>query len=202
MLSDPRMKAGAATDLKCHVAEFGRTGAACGCRLKSGAISYRFVRVTGEVMEKKRSAGGAIWLWRMVALAGWLCAGVGSAWFGCTAAWGEPAAKPDGSFLIPAYAYDRSVDIVTCTAATSSYVDAEPMVGNFRYPSQVEYDIEFPVSGEYALHIRYAALEARPLAVWLDDKELGPGCRTPTGGWTASRANWKRTCQLCFDQEP
>ena len=87
----------------------------------------------------------------MVTLAGWLCAGAGSVCFCCTSAWGEAPAKPGGSFLIPAYAYDRGVDIVTCTAATSSYVDAEPMVGNLRYPSQVEYDIEFPVSGEYRL---------------------------------------------------
>jgi formylglycine-generating enzyme required for sulfatase activity len=132
----------------------------------------------------------------MVALAGWLCAGAGSVWLCCTSAWGEPPAKPGGSFLIPAYAYDRGVDVVTCTAGTSSYVDAEPMVGNLRYPSQVEYDIEFPVSGEYTLHIRYAAHTARPLAVWLDGKDLGLGCRTPTGGWNTSQASWERTCQL------
>jgi hypothetical protein len=132
----------------------------------------------------------------LVTLAGWLCAGAGSVCSCGTSAGGEAPAKPGGSFLIPAYAYDRGVDIVTCTAATSSYVDTEPMVGNFRYPSQVEYDIEFPVSDEYALHICYAAHEARPLAVWLDGKELGPGCRTPTGGWNTSQASWEQTCQM------
>ncbi len=123
-----------------------------------------------------------------------LCAIGLSLLFGCEPAWGEPPVKPAGRFLIPAYAYDRGVNIETCTSGTSSYADAEPMVGNRRHPSSIEYDIDFPVSTEYTLSIRYAAHTARPLQLFLDGKGLGLCCRTPTGGWNTSAAAWEKTC--------
>ncbi|MDP6717741.1 MAG: hypothetical protein QGF59_03765, partial [Pirellulaceae bacterium] len=125
-----------------------------------------------------------------------LCAIGLSLSFGCQPAWGEPPVKPAGRFLIPAYAYDRGVNIETCTSGTSSYADAEPMVGNCRYPSSIEYDIDFPVSTEYTLSIRYAAHTARPLQLSLDGKGLGLCCRTPTGGWNTSAAAWEKTCNM------
>jgi len=116
--------------------------------------------------------------------------------FDCEQARGEATADPAGSFLIPAYAYDRGVNIEACTAATSRYVDAEPMVGNLRYPTQIEYDIDFPVTAKYTLHVRYSAHTARPVQLFLDDEHLGMACRTPTGGWNTSRAAWEETCHV------
>jgi len=75
-------------------------------------------------------------------------------------------------------------------------VDAEPMVGNLRYPTRVEYDIDFPVAAKYTLHIRYAARTARPLQLSLDGENIGLACRTPTGGWNTSRAAWEETCDV------
>ncbi len=137
------------------------------------------------------------WLhvWRVVLSAALLCAG-GWNLFGCRLAHGEETTKPAGAFVVPAYAYDRGVNIVACTSDTSRYVDAEPMVGNLKYPTQVEYDIDFPVTATYTLHIRYAAHTARPVQVLLDGRDLGLACREPTGGWNTSRAAWEEICDV------
>ena len=118
----------------------------------------------------------------------------------CLAVWsiappavGAEKSKPGGSFEIPAWAFDRGSNVVTLT---SGYADAEAMVGNLRYPTGIEYDIDFPVAGEYALSIRYAAATARPVQLFLDAKDLPAACRTPTGGWKTSRAAWEKTCKL------
>ena len=134
--------------------------------------------------------------WGVVLLTGLLCAGPWSLSFGIKPARGQSPEKAAGSFLIPAYAYDRGVDIVACTSTTSRYVDAEPMVGNRRYPTHVEYDIDFPVSAKYTVHIRYAAHTARPVQLLLDGEDLGLACRTPTGGWNTSKAAWEETCSV------
>jgi len=139
--------------------------------------------------------------WAVVLLAGLLSTGGGSlSSFCCRPAWGQSPAKAADSFQIPAYAYDRGVNIDTCTAATSGYVDAEPMIGNRRYPTRVEYDVDFPVTAVYTLHIRYAAHKARPVQFLLDDKLIGSACRTPTGGWNTSRAAWEKTCDVSVTQ--
>ncbi len=117
----------------------------------------------------------------------------------CLAVWSiasvavRAKARPTGSFQIPAWAFDRGSNVVTCT---SGYADAEPMVGNLRYPTAIEYDIDFPVAAEYSLSIRYAAATARPIQLLLDGKNLGTCCRTPTGGWKTSKAAWEETCKL------
>lgn len=95
--------------------------AACSCGLKSADFNYRVANEAGEVMVGNRGAWGRFRPWRIVALAGWLCVGAGSLSSCCPAAWGEAPAEPGSSFQIPAFAYDRGVDIVTCTAATSSF---------------------------------------------------------------------------------
>jgi len=131
--------------------------------------------------------------WGVVLLAGLLCV---AASFNLGTARGQSPKKAASSFLVPAYAYDRGVNIEACTSTTSRYVDAEPMIGNRRYPTYVEYDIDFPVAAKYALHIRYAAHTARPLQLSLDGQDLGLACRTPTGGWNTSKATWEETCDV------
>jgi len=70
------------------------------------------------------------------------------------------------------------------------------MVGNVRYPTGIEYDIDFPVTAQYTLNVRYAAQSARPVELFFDGENLGQCCRTTTGGWNTSRAAWERTCGL------
>ncbi len=105
--------------------------------------------------------------------------------------------EPVGTFLIPAYAYDRGNNIEVCT---TRYADAEPMIGNRRYPTYVEYDVEFPVTARYALRIRYSAQTARPLELFLDGESHGLCCRAPTGGWNTSQAAWEEACTLSIPE--
>ncbi len=144
-------------------------------------------------MENKRGPRRWLRTWQMVLLAGLFWIGGRSPWLCCRQAQADPPVEPAGSFLIPAYAYDRGVNVETCI---SGYADAEPMVGNRRYPTQIEYDVEFPVSAEYSLHMRYAAHTARPVELLLDGKRLGLCCRTATGGWKTSKAAWEETCKV------
>ena len=60
----------------------------------------------------------------------------------------------------------------------------------------VEYDIDFPVTAEYTLHIFYAAATPRPAELLLDGKPRGACCRTATGSWNTSGAKWEETCRL------
>ena len=71
----------------------------------------------------------------------------------------------------------------------------------------VEYDIDFPLSGEYGLQIRYAAAEARPVDVWLDGRRVGTCCNGVTFGsaptehpvrfsWNSKDAKWGRGLKL------
>ena len=106
---------------------------------------------------------------------------------------GQPAeaevkAKPAGSILIPAWAFDRG----NARTFTSQWADAEPMVANGgTIPNLVEYDIEFPVPATYAINICYAAQQARPVECFLDDSRLGLACRSATGTWNTSEAKWE-----------
>ena len=111
------------------------------------------------------------------------------------AAQGDPASKPADAILIPAYAYDRGNPKTYRHGET--YADAQPMVTwGGQYPVVVEYDIDFPVTAEYAIQILYAAAEPRPAELLLDGKAQGTCCRTATGSWNTSSARWEETCRL------
>ncbi len=92
----------------------------------------------------------------------------------------NPRAK--GSLKILAWTFDRgNVEIY---ADPSGYANAGPLVGGPEPASDgvVEYDIDFPVAGDYTLHIRYASPEARPVDVLLDNRKLGIACGSITFG--------------------
>ena len=75
-------------------------------------------------------------------------------------------------------------------------------MGNIQRPTQIEYDIDFPVTAQYTLHLRYSAQTARPVEILLDEKSLGHCCRTPTGGWNTSQAAWEETCRVDVTRGP
>jgi formylglycine-generating enzyme required for sulfatase activity len=103
------------------------------------------------------------------------------------------AAEPAGTFLIPAYAFDRG----NAKTFTSSWADAGPMVAfGGEYPVVIEYDIDFPVAAGYTINISYAAQEARPVELYLDQQRLGECCRTATGSWNTSGAKWEESAKL------
>jgi len=108
-----------------------------------------------------------------------------------------PAAKPAGSFLIPAYAFNRG----NARTFTDQWADAEPMIGNGGVmPNVVEYDVDFPVEADYTLSIRFAAASPRPVQLSVDKKRAGACCRTATGTWSTSGAAWEEACTLHLTQ--
>ena len=103
---------------------------------------------------------------------------------------GAGAADAASSFVIPAYAFDRG----NAKTFTDQWADAGPMVANGgEIPNVVEYDVELPVAAEYRVFICYAAQEARPVELSLDEIKLGPCCRTATGSWNTSGSAWEES---------
>ena len=87
-----------------------------------------------------------------------------------------PRPKFGGSLRIPAWTFDRgNVEIYT---DPSKYANAGPLAGGPEPADEgvVEYDIDFPVAGEYILSFLYASAESRPVDVILDGKNLGKAC--------------------------
>ena len=88
-----------------------------------------------------------------------------------------PGPQVAGSLTIPAWAFDRGN--VRIYASLDEYANAGPLVGSEpgqTGQSMVEYDIDFPVAGQYTLTTKYASVEARPIEVFLDGKSLGWCC--------------------------
>ncbi len=120
---------------------------------------------------------------------------VGLMFLGLVVLPGASGAEPAGSFLIPAYAFDRG----NAKTFTVQYADAGPMVAfGGDYPVVIEYDVDFPVGTTYTLNIRYAAQESRPVELYLDQRKLGRCCRTATGSWNTSGAKWEATALPWF----
>jgi len=91
-----------------------------------------------------------------------------------------------GSLMIPAWTFDRGNARIY--ASPDQFADAGPIVGDGADRAGVgvvEYDIDFPVDGEYTLKVSYAAAEARPVDVFLDDRNLGKCCMGVTFGSAA-----------------
>ncbi len=113
----------------------------------------------------------------------------------------EPRAA--GSLMIPACTFDRGN--VPIYASPDQYADAGPVVGGGPEQAEevvAEYDVDFPVAAQYTLQIQYAAAEARPVDVWLDDRHVGKGCTGVTIGsrpteypvrfsWSSRSAKWE-----------
>ena len=111
-----------------------------------------------------------------------------AAWFYCLGRASESRPDPAGSFAIPAYAFDRG----TARIFTEQYVDAEPMVAyGGKVPVWVEYDIDFPVTAEYTLYVRYATVDVRPVELYLDGKDLTRCCTGSTNSFMTGTAKWQ-----------
>jgi len=100
-----------------------------------------------------------------------------------------PKTKAAGSLVIPAHTFDRGNARIYASPdryAMSGTLTGDGLASRSTPPqaagqagareSVVEYDIDFPVTAEYTLKIRYAAVEPRPTAVFLDGKKLGRSC--------------------------
>ncbi|MBT3200238.1 MAG: hypothetical protein HN350_10000 [Phycisphaerales bacterium] len=93
------------------------------------------------------------------------------------------AARPKyrGKLNIPACTFDRGNVVIY--ASPDKYANAGPIIGSADGATgrtTVEYDIDFPVSGDYTLNLRYASPQARPIEVFLDGKHAGRTCNSVT----------------------
>jgi len=84
--------------------------------------------------------------------------------------------RPSRSLMIPAWTFDRGN--ANIYASPDQYADCGPMVGGPEKAEvgAVEYDIEFPADGEYTVIVSYASIEARPVDVYLDERNMGKCC--------------------------
>ncbi|HPM85207.1 MAG TPA: hypothetical protein PLF81_31105, partial [Candidatus Anammoximicrobium sp.] len=77
------------------------------------------------------------------------------------------------------------------------YADGPSCIWNAgELPNWAEYEIEFPVTAEYTLSALYAAEQARPVEIKLDDKQVHVGFKGVTGSWNTSSAKWEEQCKL------
>jgi hypothetical protein len=97
----------------------------------------------------------------------------------------SPPQKPKtaGTLTIRPWTFDRgNVEIY---GSPDKYALSGPLAGGGpKAPAQglVEYDIDFPVTGDYILSVSYASAEPRPVDVFLDGKNLGKVCTAVTFG--------------------
>ena len=115
-----------------------------------------------------------------------------------------PNTAEAGSLLIPAWSFARGN--VQIHADPGKYADAGPVVGSGTekpWGWTVEYDVDFPVAGDYTLDICYAADEARPIEVFFGGHNMGkccegvtfasePGAKPGTLTPNSSGARWER----------
>ena len=63
-------------------------------------------------------------------------------------------------------------------------------------PVVAEFDVEFPVCGDYTMSVFYAAAGVRPVELYLDGKRIGECCSGTTGTWNTSGAKWEEAGKL------
>jgi hypothetical protein len=92
-----------------------------------------------------------------------------------------PRPRSRAKLNIPACTFDRGNVVIY--ASPDKYANAGPIIGSTDGSTgrtTVEYDINFPVAGDYTLHLKYASPQARPLEVFLDGKHFGRTCNSVT----------------------
>ena len=140
----------------------------------------------------------------------------------CLTVWGVafPAARADaGSIRLACWDYDRGNAKVSANPGIyADYRDKGSefmMTGTGKSPFVVEYDVDFPVTATYTLHVRYASAGVFPLDVMIDDKRVGTCCAKETNNappykdrhpyvheglpertWHMHGAEWEESCKF------
>ncbi len=105
-------------------------------------------------------------------------------------------AEPADSFTIRADWFDRGN--VRVSRVGQAYADRFACIWNAGpLPNQVEYDLEFPVSGTFQLVALYTAAGARPVDIYLNNQRIQQGLAGVTGSWQTSQARWES--QVAFE---
>jgi len=77
------------------------------------------------------------------------------------------------------------------------YADGPSCIWNGgELPNWADYDVRFPVEGDYELSALYAAAQARPVTILMDGEEVHVGFKGTTGSWSTSTAKWEQQCTI------
>ncbi len=96
----------------------------------------------------------------------------------------------DAEFTIEARDFDGGNVRVSLTG--QMYADGPSCIWNAgELPNWAEYQIEFPVTADYTLYVLYAAAQARPVEISLDEKKVFTGLNGATGHWATTSAKWE-----------
>jgi formylglycine-generating enzyme required for sulfatase activity len=101
------------------------------------------------------------------------------------------------SFTIRADWFDRGN--VQVSKLGQSYATRYPCIWNGgKTPNQSEYDLEFPVAGQYTLVALYTAASPRPMDIYIDGQRVHRGFSSVTGDWRTASAQWERQCTVAL----
>ncbi len=105
------------------------------------------------------------------------------------------AQAAEAEFTIEARDFDGGNARVSLTG--QPYADGPSCIWNAgELPNWAEYVVELPVTADYMLLALYAAEQARPVEISLDDKKVHTGFKGVTGAWNTSSAKWEEQCTL------
>ena len=101
----------------------------------------------------------------------------------------------EAEFTVEARDFDGGNVRVSLTG--QAYADGPSCIWNAgELPNRAEYDFEFPVTADYTLFVLYAAAQARPVEIILDEKSVHTGFKSVTGSWSTKTAKWEEQCTL------
>ncbi len=133
--------------------------------------------------ERVRSLHGSL---RPILLAAVLTAGLAAICRGQ----GPAADSPPAAFTIRADWFDRGN--VRVSTPGQRYADKFACIWNAgELPNRAEYDVDFPVSGDYTIAALFAARTPRPVEIYLDGEKVVEGFTGATGSWQTSQARWE-----------
>ena len=105
------------------------------------------------------------------------------------------AQAAEAEFTIEARDFDGGNVRVSLTG--QPYADGASCIWNAgELPNRAEYELEFPVTADYTLFALYAAAQARPVDISLDQKKVHTGFQGITGDWNTKSAKWEPQCTL------
>lgn len=109
------------------------------------------------------------------------------------------ARAAETEFTIEARDFDGGNVRVSLTG--EAYADGPSCVWNAgELPNWTEYELQFPVTADYTLSALYAAAQARPVEILLDEKKVHTGFQGVTGSWNTASAKWEQQCKLHIER--
>ena len=108
----------------------------------------------------------------------------------------KPYVVENGYLALEAELFHRGNTVITL----DGYGQGIGIIGS-RGAAHAEYDIDVRNAGQYAVEIRYAAADSRPIALLLDGQQVAPSMLSAvTGSWYPDTQRWVAEVQLQLSQ--